>query len=295
MSPTITTPAMTRAGMILGTAAYMAPEQARGNTVDKRADIWAFGCVLYEMLTGRRAFDGTSAVEVISDVLKTDPEWAALPAGAPTVVRSLLRRCLQKDPSRRLRDAADARFQIEEALSDSGDAAPGRTTAFGAPPRRTWWVAAVIIASAAAVAVSLWSSRRPAPDPEEVRLEINAPPTTEPTSIALSPDGKIARLRGDDRQAVAAVGAAIECGVGKTVGGNGKCEASILVARQPVCRVCRRCSAQARGHREWCVCASWLPAARWAAPGTATGRFSSIGPLGLGCSVSPPKAANRAK
>ena len=128
MSPTITTPAMTRAGMILGTAAYMAPEQARGNTVDRRADIWAFGCVLYEMLTGRRAFDGASAVEVISDVLKTDPEWAALPAGTPTVVRSLLRRCLQRDPSRRLRDAADARFQIEEALSDSGDAERGRTT-----------------------------------------------------------------------------------------------------------------------------------------------------------------------
>ena len=169
----------------------MAPEQARGNTVDRRADIWAFGCVLYEMLTGRRAFDGASAVEVISDVLKTDPEWAALPAGTPTVVRSLLRRCLQKDPSRRLRDAADARFQIEEALSDSGDAAPGRTTAFSAPARRTWSVAAVIIASAAAVAVSLWSSRRPAPDPEEVRFEIHAPPTTEPTSIALSPDGKM--------------------------------------------------------------------------------------------------------
>jgi eukaryotic-like serine/threonine-protein kinase len=191
MSPTVTTPAMTRAGMILGTAAYMAPEQARGNTVDRRADIWAFGCVLYEMLTGHRAFAATSAVEVISDVLKTDPEWAALPAGAPTIVRSLLRRCLQKDPSRRLRDAADARFQIEEALSDSGDAAPGRTTAFSARPRRTWWVAVVIIASAAAVALSLWSSRRPAPDPEEVRFEIHAPPTTEPTSIALSPDGKM--------------------------------------------------------------------------------------------------------
>jgi serine/threonine protein kinase/Tol biopolymer transport system component len=191
MSPTITTPAMTRAGMILGTAAYMAPEQARGNTVDRRVDIWALGCVLYEMLTGRRAFDGASTVEVISDVLKTDPEWAALPAGAPTVVRSLLRRCLQKDPSRRLRDAADARFQIEDALSDSGDAERGRATAFRAPPRQTWWVAAVIIASAAAVAVSLWFSRRSVPDPEEVRFEIPAPPTTEPTSIALSPDGKM--------------------------------------------------------------------------------------------------------
>jgi serine/threonine protein kinase len=191
MSPTITTPAMTRAGMILGTAAYMAPEQARGDTVDRRADIWAFGCVLYEMLTGHRAFAATSAVEVISDVLKTDPEWTALPAGTPAVVRSLLRRCLQKDPSRRLRDAADAGFQLEEALSDSGEAEQGHATVSGARRRRTWWVAALIVASAAAVAVSLWSSRRPRPYPEEVRFEIHAPPTTEPTSIALSPDGKM--------------------------------------------------------------------------------------------------------
>jgi serine/threonine protein kinase/Tol biopolymer transport system component len=192
LSPTITTPAMTRAGMILGTAAYMAPEQARGTTVDRRADIWAFGCVLYEMLTKRRAFDGASAVEVISDVLKTDPEWAALPVGTPAAVRSLLRRCLQRDPNRRLRDAADARFQIEEALSDSvADRAPGRATPFTATPRRTWWVAAVTIASAAAVAASLWFSRRSAPEPEEVRLEIGALPTTEPTSIAVSPDGRM--------------------------------------------------------------------------------------------------------
>ena len=199
-SPTITTPAMTQAGVILGTAAYMAPEQARGNTLDRRADIWAFGCVLYEMLTGRRAFDGASAVEVISNVLKTDPEWAALPAETPTVVRSLLRRCLQRDSSRRLRDAADARFQIEEALSDSGNAEPGRATVSGAR-RRRWWVAALIVASAAAVAVSLWLSRRPAPDPEEVRFEINAPPTTEPTSIALSPDGKtVVFVATSDRQ-----------------------------------------------------------------------------------------------
>ena len=191
MSPTITTPAMTRAGMILGTAAYMAPEQARGNTVDKRADIWAFGCVLYEMLTGRRAFDGGSTVEVIGDVLKTNPEWAALPAGIPTVVRSLLRRCLQKDPSRRLRDAADARFQIEDALSDSGDATAGRSTASSVPGRRAWWVAAVIIASAAAVAVSLWSSRRPVPIPRKSASRSMRRRRRSRRAIALSPDGKI--------------------------------------------------------------------------------------------------------
>ena len=293
MSPTITTPAMTRAGMILGTAAYMAPEQARGNTVDRRADIWAFGCVLYEMLTGRRAFDGTSAVEVISDVLKTDPEWAALPAETPTVVRSLLRRCLQKDPSRRLRDAADARFQIEDALSDSGDAAPGRTTAFSAPARRTWWVAAVIIASAAAVAVSLWSSRRPAPDPEEVRFEIQCAADDGADLDRAVTGRENARVRSDNQQAVAAVGAAIECGVGKTVGGNGKREASHSGRPTAGPSDLRQMLSSSASTSRAVRCASWLPAGHSVAPGTVTGQSCSIGPLVLRCSASPPRAANR--
>src|SRR5262249_47957246 len=113
-SPTLRTLASTP-GTILGTAAYMSPEQAKGRPVDRRTDIFAFGCVLYEMLTRQPAFTGETAMEILSDVMKTDPDWSALPATTPSLVRSLLRRCFQKDPTQRLRDIVDARFQIEEA------------------------------------------------------------------------------------------------------------------------------------------------------------------------------------
>jgi len=113
-APTLT--AMTHAGVILGTAAYMSPEQVRGELVDQRADIWAFGCVLYELLVGQQPFRGASFAEIIACVLKTEPAWQALPARTPPKVRDLLRRCLQKDPHLRLSDIADARKDIEEAL-----------------------------------------------------------------------------------------------------------------------------------------------------------------------------------
>jgi eukaryotic-like serine/threonine-protein kinase len=108
--------AMTQAGMILGTPAYMSPEQVRGEPVDKRADIWAFGCVLYELVTGRRPFRGGSIAEIMASVLKTEPDWQPLPDETPAKVRDLLRRCLQKDLSRRLSDIADARKDIDNAL-----------------------------------------------------------------------------------------------------------------------------------------------------------------------------------
>ncbi|MSO82068.1 MAG: hypothetical protein EXQ53_02055 [Acidobacteria bacterium] len=95
----MTSPAMTRLGVILGTATYMAPEQARGRVVDKRADIWAFGCVLFEMLTGTRAFDGEDMAETLGAVIHREPAWSELPADTPPYLRTLLRRCLQKDPS----------------------------------------------------------------------------------------------------------------------------------------------------------------------------------------------------
>src|SRR5262245_4891492 len=117
MSPTLTTPAMTGIGMVLGTAAYMSPEQAKGRPVDKRADLWAFGCVFYEMLTGSRAFEGEDVSDTLANVLKSDPDWSALPATTPAPIRTLLRRCLQKDRKRRLADAADARLEIDDALS----------------------------------------------------------------------------------------------------------------------------------------------------------------------------------
>ena len=108
-SPTITTPAMTGAGIILGTAAYMSPEQAKGRTADKRSDVWAFGCVLFEMLTGARAFEGEDVSETLATVLKDEPAWHRLPAETPDSIRRLLRRCQQKDRKDRLRDIGDAR------------------------------------------------------------------------------------------------------------------------------------------------------------------------------------------
>jgi len=118
-SPTLTVGG-TRQGVLLGTAAYMSPEQARGQSVDKRADIWAFGCVLYEMLTGRMAFAGATVSDHIAAILERDPDWAALPTTTPPAIQRLLRRCLEKDTKRRLHDIADARIEIDEAAARSG-------------------------------------------------------------------------------------------------------------------------------------------------------------------------------
>ena len=115
-SPTITE-AMTRPGVILGTAAYMSPEQARGAVVDKRADIWAFGVVLFEMLAGQTCFTGDTITDILAAVVRAEPDWAQLPAGTPPRVRDLLHRCLAKDRKRRLHDIADARLELEEVLS----------------------------------------------------------------------------------------------------------------------------------------------------------------------------------
>ncbi len=117
-SPTITA-RMTEPGVILGTAAYMSPEQARGRTADRRADIWAFGCVLYECLTGKRAFEGETVSDTLALILKGEPAWDALPANTPTNIRTLLRRCLHKNPKNRMHDIADARIEIDEAGSPS--------------------------------------------------------------------------------------------------------------------------------------------------------------------------------
>jgi Tol biopolymer transport system component len=130
-SPTITTPAlMTRVGVILGTAAYMSPEQARGKPVDKRADIWAFGCVLYEMLTGRPAFGGDDVTDTLAFIITKEPDWNALPIETPPSLRRLLRRCLEKGLRRRLHDIGDARLEIEDTGHEApGDASPTQRTA----------------------------------------------------------------------------------------------------------------------------------------------------------------------
>ena len=123
-SPTLTSPAMTLAGVVLGTAAYMAPEQARGKAVDKRADVWAFGCVLYEMLASRRAFDGEEVSDTLAAVLRAEPDWSALPASTPPSIRRLLKRALQKDAKLRLRDIADARIELDDAITAPSPEAP---------------------------------------------------------------------------------------------------------------------------------------------------------------------------
>ena len=173
--------------MILGTAAYMSPEQARGKPVDARTDIWAFGCVLFEMLTGRRAFMGDDVSETLATVLKGEPDWRALPAATPAPIRSLLRRCLQRDPKRRLRDIADARFQIDDALSEPA-------TPVTAPRRksheRIGWVAGLIAVAAAVAGSTRYLAPPQAGVDDEVRFEITTPPTADPTSFAISPDGK---------------------------------------------------------------------------------------------------------
>ena len=119
-APTMRSPAMTQAGMILGTAAYMSPEQARGKTVDKRADIWAFGCVLHEMLTGTRLFAADSVPETLGLIFSREPDLTTLPAATPARVRTLIARCLVKDPRQRLRDIGEARLALDAAHDTSG-------------------------------------------------------------------------------------------------------------------------------------------------------------------------------
>jgi len=149
----------TRPGVILGTLEFMSPEQARGKAVDKRTDIWAFGCVLFEMLSGIRPFAGETPSDVIAAVLTAEPQWKALPAGTPKRVRELLSRCLQKDPALRLRDIGDARIEIDHALAEMK---PGVSVA-GQPSRRgRKTLPLALIASALAVAAAgIWLARRP--------------------------------------------------------------------------------------------------------------------------------------
>ena len=193
-SPTITTPAMTQAGMILGTAAYMSPEQARGKPVDKRADIWAFGCVLYEMLTGQRAFDGEGVSETMARVIEREPDWARLPATLSPALRTYIRRCLQKDPRQRVQAIGDVRLALEGAF----ETAVPTTPAVVAQRRRVALVGvAAIIASGAVIGTGVWVAMREAePTPPAVsRLQVTPSGTSALSlfwnnrDLAVTPDG----------------------------------------------------------------------------------------------------------
>jgi eukaryotic-like serine/threonine-protein kinase len=195
-SQTITTPAMTEAGMILGTAAYMSPEQARSKPVDKRADIWAFGCVLYEMLTGQRAFDGQGVSETLARVIEREPDWARLPATLSPALRMYLTRCLQKDPRQRVQAMGDVRLALEGAFETAlpQAAAPPVVPAW----RRVALVSvAAIISGGAIVGTLVWAAMRPAePTPPRVsRLQVTPSGTSSLNifwnnrDLAITPDG----------------------------------------------------------------------------------------------------------
>jgi eukaryotic-like serine/threonine-protein kinase len=190
LSPTIPH-AGTMAGVLLGTAAYMSPEQARGKAVDKRTDIWAFGCVLFEMLAGRQAFPGETLTDIVAAVVKNEPDWTTLPPDAPAAARSVLARCLRKDPAQRLHDVADARIELERAFDDPlPRIARGGTAARAAAIP---WILVTVLAIA--LAGSWLAFRRTAVGPLPVmRLELNMPAgveaaTTNTPNIAISPDG----------------------------------------------------------------------------------------------------------
>jgi len=196
-SPTITTPAMTAAGMILGTAAYMSPEQAKGKPADKRSDIWAFGCVLYEMLTGRRAFGGEDVPDTLAAVLRGEPEWALVPSDVPPPIRALIRRCLERDRQRRIADISTARFAIDEMTNTVSAAQSSIALPRRKPP--VWSRALPLIATtvmAAAIAGGIaWNLRSSSPAPGTItRFPLMLPDGQQFTNpgrplVAFSPDG----------------------------------------------------------------------------------------------------------
>jgi Tol biopolymer transport system component len=173
-SPTITSPAATAMGTILGTAAYMSPEQARGRTVDKRSDIWAFGAVLYEMLTGRRAFDGEDVSDTLANVLKREPDWTALPSDTPPAIERVLRRCLTKDPRLRTHDVADIRIDLDDRFPATQVAAGDRSGRLKVFERIAWIGVALAFATLAGFA--WWRGRVVEPLPQPVlRFQIQPP------------------------------------------------------------------------------------------------------------------------
>lgn len=183
-SPTLSAVA-TMQGVLLGTAAYMSPEQARGKAVDKRTDIWAFGCVLYEMLTGKQAFDGEDITEILAAVVKTEPEWQVLPTTTPAKIRDLLRRSLQKDKTQRMQAAGDIRIEVNEALTEPSEGPPAITWKAGR--RRLLWSIVSSVAVAIIAIIATWNLKpTPAPRPRPVtRTVIMLPPSDQLTPFSL--------------------------------------------------------------------------------------------------------------
>jgi eukaryotic-like serine/threonine-protein kinase len=184
----------TQAGLVLGTAAYMSPEQARGRPTDRRTDIWGFGCVLFEMLTGRPTFGGESVTDLIAAIVKEDPDWAALPADTPPAIRHLLRRCLKRDQKQRLHDIGDARLEIEEAIANPGSSAHAASAGVRRGDRRLLvGLAAAAVLFLGIAGVLAWRITRPVAALPIIHFTINTAAGLElaPAGfpvVALSPD-----------------------------------------------------------------------------------------------------------
>ncbi len=186
-------PHATGFGMLLGTPTYMSPEQARGKTAGKRADVWAFGCVLYEMLTGRRPFDGDTPAEVLAQILAREPDLGLLPSATPTPVRRLLRRCLEKESTRRLPDIGVARIEIDDALAGAPGSDADAQSALSSPRTRTW-LAVAALAGALVGGGFIYSRLASPPEEAPVRASIALGQMldlgVQQPAIAISPDGK---------------------------------------------------------------------------------------------------------
>jgi hypothetical protein len=196
MSPTITTPAMTQMGVMMGTAAYMSPEQAKGREADKRSDVWAFGAVLYEMLTGRRAFDGEDMSDTLASVLKSDPDWVHLSADVPPAVRTLIRKCLSKDRRQRVSDISAAKFILSELGSVGASAAADGARPIAAARASRWplLVMAVALIVSILIGVGVWARRPTVVAPVVAQFTIPLPEGQSFTGVgrqvvAISPDG----------------------------------------------------------------------------------------------------------
>ena len=182
-------------GVILGTAAYMSPEQAKGKAVDKRTDIWAFGAVLYELLTGKQAFHGEDVSDILGAVLRMEPDWSRLPENTLPAIHRLLHRCLQKDRRQRLQDATDVRFEIEDTIAAPKDS--GATQAAPASTSKLPWAVAMAVTVLLAIASwGWWRATRPVEQPLRplARLDVDLGPdvslgSPQGTDEIISPDG----------------------------------------------------------------------------------------------------------
>ena len=245
-APTITTPAMTQAGMILGTAAYMSPEQAKGRTVDKRSDVWAFGAVLYEMLTGTRAFEAEDVSETLAAVLRAEIDWTLLPEDLPPVLGTYIRRCLQKDPKQRIRDIGDVSLALEGAFETGASQAAASVSAPAnamTPSYRMarWPWMGWAVATVAMIAVAILGTLVVAPSTSVVQRVSRA-------VILLDEDGRLAALMDPDNGRPNLPLAMDACCSSSE---NGTERAPSIAVRLTASM---RCRSRAPKERSWCSC-----------------------------------------